>query len=792
VLDSLFEAPELNNNGNELFAHLDISLVDSVLRSLLTLRPYENDVTLGPAWLDLVSHGFVCLATLLEQDDEDSMIEASSKQQYGNSTFPELLSAFWTTSFKTMLGKDTKKLVIDKAASMFSTLLTDCVLDSMVQRSIASLRRPSSNNDASEDPIREIVEMIRASVTNVHFRDSWCSVLIVAEAAFVRLAADAPMLTDGLLTALIEIRDEPSFSDNFPFKEEMESALEAAAQAMGFERFTMIAPLNIFDVTEEDKRRPYLLTTFNKALERPSLNDGLDLGPANLAYFTETMHPLYNRLRERSDQLGKQGSMHASKLFETLAHQAFTLFPAICATIPRDLPECFDQLAPRLGKILQTDPTEFDVDTDTGLPTKEDVRPFIYSGLESLVMGYAEIVATLDPEVVEHQETLEIATLGLARLRAGSNKFLSVLCNIFTSVSPNLLASASYKAGVLQGLHERGNMALERCITAFLNVAEGKSVVGYFFNLVKGLLQAQTEGTKEAEDGDEEEDEETAAKKELLRLRTYAILDLLCVLLPFLPEVRALEDWDPEQNEDAPEIPSDSPLHLFYKVLTGQLRDEDGTLQKKTYKALNLVVSALIPSNQVPLADLMNRLVDPDVLQCTTSGAKKARMKLLQLAVEAVPDEDETGQDEEAAAESKKLLLEFVPMALSEVMLTTKEASEKARTAAFECLIAMGRRMLAGGIRAKREKEWENTRKKLSKGSSSADSDEEEEGDAMDADGEREPEISLKEYLMMVVAGLAGSTSNMQSASIACLSRILFEFNGKFNGLYCQLLHDKI
>ncbi|KAJ3416188.1 hypothetical protein HDV05_002833 [Chytridiales sp. JEL 0842] len=753
VLDSLFNAPQHAGNVNELFAHLDVSLVDSVLRSLLTLRPYQNDVTLGPAWLDLVSHGFVSLSTLLKSDTDRSVVEAAFVDQYKSTTFPELLGAFWLTSYKAMLGQDTKKLIIDKAASMFFALITECITDEMVQTAVGSLR----SAEGSDDPVLQIIELINFSITNVHYRDSWGAILRIAEGAMFRLGVDAPGLVDGLLTSLIEHRDAPSFSDDFPFKEELESALEAAAQSMGLERFSITIPLNIFDVTEDDKRRPYLLTTFQKALERPAFNKSALFGPANLVYFTETLYPLYNRLRDRSDQLKAQGHLHASKLFETLARQAFALFPAICSTVASDLAECFDQLAPQLGKLLQADSGVYEIDPETGLPVKEDVRPLIYSGLESLVLGYSEIVATLDPENLEHQELLELATAGLSRLKASANKFLSVFCNTYTTISPNLLSTANHKAGVLQQLHERGNLALERCITSFLNVAEGRSVTSYFFNLVKNLLKIQNEQSEETDENmDEEED---AVKKELLRLRTYAILDLLCILLPFLPEVRSLEDWDPNSRETAPEIPSSSPLHMFYKVLINQLNDEDGSFQKKTYKALNLVVSALTPSNQVPLKELMDRLIDPEVLQTTTSGAKKPRMKLIQLAVEGVPADKEE--------EGKELLIDFVPVALSEVMLTTKEASEKARNAAFDCLIAIGRRMHVIGQKVSKKREWERTRKALASGK---------DADGMDAD-EDEREISLREFLMMVTAGLAGSTANMQSASIACLSRIIFEFN---------------
>ncbi|KAJ3030410.1 UNVERIFIED_CONTAM: hypothetical protein HDU68_009114 [Siphonaria sp. JEL0065] len=87
------------------------------------------------------------------------------------------------------------------------------------------------------------------------------------------------------------------------------------------------------------------------------------------------------------------------------------------------------------------------------------------------------------------------------------------------------------------------------------------------------------------------------------------------------------------------------------------------------------------------------------------------------------------------------MLLEFIPVVLSEVMLTTKVASEKARSAAYECLIAMGRKMLEVGIRRSRDVEWAKSRGG---------------DDEMD---EEEREI------------------NFRDAAIACCGRLVFEFH---------------
>ena len=93
-------------------------------------------------------------------------------------------------------------------------------------------------------------------------------------------------------------------------------------------------------------------------------------------------------------------------------------------------------------------------------------------------------------------------------------------------------------------------------------------------------------------------------------------------------------------------------------------------------------------------------------------------------------------------------------------MIGTKEANEKAREAAYDLLISMGKKMQGGGA----------IRNSLI--------------DGMDED--REDAIaSIGEYFLMVSAGLAGSSQHMISATITALSRMLYEFKGILCERHC-------
>ena len=101
---------------------------------------------------------------------------------------------------------------------------------------------------------------------------------------------------------------------------------------------------------------------------------------------------------------------------------------------------------------------------------------------------------------------------------------------------------------------------------------------------------------------------------------------------------------------------------------------------------------------------------------------------------------------------SLHILLSLIP----EAVLGTKEPSEKARTAAFELIVAMGKKMSGGGV-VKRSMV-----------------------DGMDEDEAVDAVASIEEFMTMVSGGLAGASPHMISATVTAISRLVFEFKGTF------------
>jgi len=116
-------------------------------------------------------------------------------------------------------------------------------------------------------------------------------------------------------------------------------------------------------------------------------------------------------------------------------------------------------------------------------------------------------------------------------------------------------------------------------------------------------------------------------------------------------------------------------------------------------------------------------------------------------------------------------------------VLGTKEPSEKARIAAFDVILAMGRKMSVGGV----------VKRSLMEG---IDEDKSEEGIedfsfAMHGAISNLPDAvvaSIEEYMTMLAGGLAGASPHMISATVTAISRSVFEFKGDRSYTHCTIL----
>jgi len=194
---------------------------------------------------------------------------------------------------------------------------------------------------------------------------------------------------------------------------------------------------------------------------------------------------------------------------------------------------------------------------------------------------------------------------------------------------------------------------------------------------------------------------------------TAVTQDLLVLLLPHLSSVDA--------------------TGLFELCLSSDvLESKDNGVQKRGYKILSKLVEG---KKAVVDAEAVVQRLEQNV-DGLAAAAKKDRFHLLTHLVPLIP------------AQRLHLLLSIIP----EAVLGTKEPSEKARNAAFDLIVAMGRKMAEGGV-VKRSMV-----------------------DGMDEDNAPEATASVEEYMTMVAGGLAGATPHMISATVTAISRLVFEF----------------
>ena len=175
---------------------------------------------------------------------------------------------------------------------------------------------------------------------------------------------------------------------------------------------------------------------------------------------------------------------------------------------------------------------------------------------------------------------------------------------------------------------------------------------------------------------------------------------------------------------------------LFALVAKILPRATDPQLQKKAYKLLPRIATSSTGVLALQDRNLELQTLFLNSASTASSPCRRDRLDAIAVVVEHLPPSS----------------LHFIPSILSEVVISAKEINEKARTAAFDLLVLMGRKMQKGGTVAQSRIPH------------------------MPSDAPN-VEANLEEFFTMVSAGLVGSTPHMVSASITALTRILYEFH---------------
>ncbi|KAJ1341790.1 hypothetical protein BSLG_003610 [Batrachochytrium salamandrivorans] len=579
------------------------------------------------------SNGFQCLSVAVCAHERDASNDSDEDAvEFCELEYPELVASLFDRIFKSMLeGATVKPAILQRATILLSVLSSQAVSNSMVTKAIQGVK---------DCDLLAMLSTLNGSLSNIHSRDAWGYILLVATSMIERVGRASPTLIAPTLSALFAFRDDRAYADSFPYKEELSRAINAAIQALGITTFSEMIPLNIENEFPDQPRRPYLLSSFHEALQSPVIVSQWEptriMGTHTIECCLVQLLPLATRMLEKAGSSWVENRQLEAKLHETLGIQIFQILPLICGLLPPDVESHFGKLAPHLGRLLQATPEQ----AYPNLPSQYDVRPILCECLQNLIGTYLELsnIATeADGDkaaLAWHTDIADKAKAALKKISIYVNRFLSTLCNNYTTINPELIKVSKAKGQALQVLHEREIQHYEKTIRSFLLIADKNTVSEYFISMIKLLLEKQTAlqmtpASSSHEGGVEAE-----------RLRMYAILDLMQLLIPFLP------------NELAQQSEADSPLHVLFKVLPPRLIKDN----------------------------FFECLFDEAVVSKVTSGTRRSRTRLIQHLCETLTD--------------PTFLLEVIPEALPEVILTTKEASERSRDAAYLCLVSFGREMM--------------------------------------------------------------------------------------------------
>ncbi|KAL8710699.1 MAG: hypothetical protein Q9220_004717 [cf. Caloplaca sp. 1 TL-2023] len=333
------------------------------------------------------------------------------------------------------------------------------------------------------------------------------------------------------------------------------------------------------------------------------------------------------------------------------------------------------------------------------LYSQPELRPDICRGLQLLVESNQAVLAAENEEDIrwQYRITKPDAESNLEHLGTYAGNLLAVLFNVYSQTLPQ------YRGYILQ------------CINTYLSIVKEKELLETFTRVTDTLGNVLPEIESQSQTTKQQAEDKTSSQ---MPPTSHTLMDLIITLSIYLP---------------LPTFP------LLFNLTSRILPlKSDPQLQKKVYKLLpRLATSA---NGALALGQRNQDLQSLLLTSAPTAAAPARRDRLLAIAtvINHLPQTN----------------LHFIPSVLSEAVIATKEVNEKARSAAFDLLVLMARKMIEGGT---------IDQSKIPH---------------MDAQAPT-TQASLEEFFTMVSAGLVGSTPHMVSASITALTRVLYEFHGE-------------
>ncbi|KAJ9048099.1 pre-rRNA processing protein [Entomophthora muscae] len=358
-----------------VIAQLDPAQLETLIETIIIAKPNYNETESFGAWLVSIKEGF-------------SGLFSKSPMRFF-SALPALLELL----LKDLEGAN--KAVNACIGENMSELILSFNMEGLDAMEVAQVIE-----------LDRIFRMLQDSLT-YRFRNAWPQLFCMLQSLYKVFGASQPQS----VIATLEILDAMRHEEGFEFKAEVDRALGAAIASLGPRRFLSILPLNLETPGEKTIGRAWLLPVLKEHINN-----------TELSFFSKEMLSLADRLEARSKDFEAQGKAIEAKVYATLHHQIWSLFPSF-ASFPLELTSGFtDEFAERVANKIYSD---------------AELRPILFNGLALLIESNRRL--SLDEELHQrYQIDQNAAQANLAHLSKFATNYLFVFFSIYSAASSNM------------------------------------------------------------------------------------------------------------------------------------------------------------------------------------------------------------------------------------------------------------------------------------------------------------------------------------------------------------------
>jgi hypothetical protein len=635
-------------------------------------------------------------------------------------------------------------------AQGLSTLVPVLLSDAAINAAVAAARASAAGHAHAKKTPLLLDEVVGTLVQGleVRFNHSYRFVMDVIAAVFQRLGDAGGLLLPDLVTQLADLHD----GADGRVKDLVSATLGSAAACMGPEALLAIIPLNLdpqlFKPGSHHQQQEQQQQNMRDWLV-PVLRDSVRA--TKLDYFKRAIAPLASAFLERAKSLYASGgvSMEAKACF-VLYTQLWSTFTGFC-DFPTDVETAFPAIAENLGRTINLHP---------------DVRHSVAQGLVKLIDGLvaADPAHPYNPTRLARIKASELAAAAAAAAAAGGDgagagvgnddddddededddedvdRFAPKPPRKDSGAAPAALPGYAPEASVARAQLASVARFAKNFMSVIFNAiclpdADPTNLGGGVVLTVTGLganvntpqaracLLRAVESFSKIADPKLVNDFFRTAVKKLLEATAN-------------PAPPATEEWDNQQKlrRDMLEVSAamvpvldDSSASLLFRALQPLLGDSGKTIQKRAYS----VLLALCRSNRSFVAgnlEAIGEIYDGGASEAAQPSSRRTRLRALVFIVAVL-----------TPAQARA----FVPRVVAEIILGTKEFNAKSRLAAYDLVIACAR--------------------KYSEAAASAE----------------DRQNAIRDFALVLVAGLGGTSSAMVSATVGCISRLLFQFSAE-------------